>query len=120
MTMIGARLPSSGTGSLLGRGRGRRSASALAGLLHFLERRPACGWNRPPRKLYGDDRRGTLDEADQADTEAVIVFRFGVVNLRHPSRQGAEQAVAEQDAQESPHPARRYLTTHPPPPPHHP
>src|SRR5438874_405683 len=99
MTMIGA-TASSATASLLGRGGGRRGGATLAGLLHILERRPACGGNGPTRELRGDDRRRALDEADQTDTETVIVFRFGVVDLGHRSGQGSEQAVAEQDAQE--------------------
>src|SRR5438309_2050449 len=99
MTMIGA-TASSGTASLLSRGGGRRGGSTLAGLLHILERWPACGGNGPTRKLRGNDRRRALDEADQADTEAVIVFRFGLVDLHHRSGQGSEQPIAEQDAQE--------------------
>src|SRR5258706_12431768 len=97
MTMMGASFSSPDTRISLS---GSRGAAALAGRLHFLERRPACGRDRPPRELRGYHRGRTLNEADHADAEAVVILRFGVVDLAHRSRQRSEQAVAEQDAQE--------------------
>src|SRR5262245_44939011 len=84
-------------------------SNTLASLLHLLESRTHGVRDHPPREFRSNQRRATLRECQQADSQHVIILPVSLNILAHVERQRTHESVAEQYAQKCADKRRRNL-----------